>query len=116
MTAESLQAEQQKTTGIREVNKVYEAEAAEEIQNYEDNHWVTSSVLDDSSDNPKKVYENFKSQLLSAKDQQKIEWKEMEVAYNAGIEQMKKRRMWREFASPNQPPKPEDRIDAEDFF
>ncbi len=113
---ESLQAEQQKTTSIREVNRVYETDAATEIQDYEDNRWVSSSVLDDSSDNPKKLYESFKSQLMSAKDQQQIEWQEMETAYNDGVEQMKKRRMWREFAPPSQPEKPEDRIDAEEFF
>ncbi|VAX36252.1 DNA translocase FtsK [hydrothermal vent metagenome] len=113
---ESLLAEQAKTTGIREVNKKYETDAAEEIQNYEDNRWVTTSVLDDSSDNPKKLYENFKSQILSGKDQQQIEWKEMETAYNEGIELMKKRRMWRDFSSSSQPAKPEDRIDAEEFF
>ena len=69
---------------LREIERSHNDEAAEVESRFNDSTWVTSSVLDDESDeSPKRKFDRFKTLLLKSRDDQITLWNELETAFQA---------------------------------
>ena len=69
---------------LREIERQHNDEAAEIESKYQDSTWVTSSVLDDTSeDSPKRKFEKYKTLLHKSREEQIAVWTELEAAFQA---------------------------------
>jgi hypothetical protein len=69
---------------LREIERKHNDEAAEIEGRFHDSTWVTSSVLDDTSDeSPKRKFEKFKTLLHKSREDQIALWTDLETTYHA---------------------------------
>ncbi|MFV0444982.1 MAG: FtsK/SpoIIIE domain-containing protein [Planctomycetaceae bacterium] len=69
---------------LREIERKHNDEAAEIEARFNDSTWVTSSVLDDTSEeSPKRKFEKYKTLLHKAREDQIAIWSEFEASYKA---------------------------------
>ncbi|MCA9053091.1 MAG: hypothetical protein KDA75_04605 [Planctomycetaceae bacterium] len=98
---------------LREIERRLNEESAEIESRYQDSTWVTSSVLDDTSeDSPKRKFDKYKTLLLKSREDQIAVWTELESTFQTLAERYGYR------GSPPTEPEhpPEDRDAAQERF
>lgn len=73
---------------LREIERVHNDELRELEEKYQSSTWVTSSVLDDDSEeSPKRRFERYKSLIVKSREEQVAAWTALQGAFNALVEE-----------------------------
>lgn len=90
-TVNAAEAEYDRIVG--HVRQRIESELAAVEQQYAENTWMLSSLLDDDAENsPKRQYEALNEQLQQARDHLSSQWDDLKSRYACAIEQLEERR------------------------
>lgn len=73
---------------LREIERRHHEELRELEEKYQSSTWVTTSILDDDSEeSPKRKFEKYKSLLLKSREDQVAAWTDLQQSFDALVEQ-----------------------------
>ncbi len=98
---------------LRDIERRHNDELRELEEQYQSSTWVTSSVLDDDSEeSPKRRFEKFKSVLLKSREDQIAVWTDLQQTFEALVEKY----AWRGGPPTEPADSPADREAAQERF